>query len=320
MKVPVSIYQSVSVLDGEDLVNKAYAGILGLMDTVKPNSSDLIGVYRIAGDSSQYTKGEVGKVRPDRAEFISGLQCGVYIPGTKRDYWCGNFDVGVDEFPQQGCVYCSPDEKDGEDFAYVHVKKMAGFADNIITQCKDPVARYKVSHVSYHPSGIPWDAEIKTVVRVSYIAISKDGCIYTCYDRLKMREFGAVWTVRDAGYTAFHWGAGALSLLSDRKYLWLVETQETITDLSANAKMQFGVDPEMVKSLFYSRTIPMTSSGRLRPILHWVDSHKRRIKEGVDINIEKHLRGISQFQIGGLNFNITSPTKPVKQENQLLTK
>lgn len=90
---------------------------------------------------------------------------------------------------------------------------------------------------------------------------------------------------------------------SDRRFLWNVVAQE------GTSKATFGVHPEQIKSLFYSRELPMTETGRKRPILHWVASHHRRIKNGIDIDIEKHLRGITEFVYQGTKFTITQPIK-----------
>jgi hypothetical protein len=92
-------------------------------------------------------------------------------------------------------------------------------------------------------------------------------------------------------------------LYQDRRYLWNVAAKEGI------AKATFGVYPEQIKSLFYAREMPMTETGRKRPILHWVASHQRRLKNGIDIDIEKHLRGVNEFVYQGTKFIITRPTK-----------
>jgi hypothetical protein len=43
--------------------------------------------------------------------------------------------------------------------------------------------------------------------------------------------------------------------------------------------------------------------------MHWVEAHLRRIKNGTEVSIEKYLRGITEFNMGALNFTITSPFK-----------
>lgn len=94
----------------------------------------------------------------------------------------------------------------------------------------------------------------------------------------------------------------------DREHLWLVDTLEQL-DVDRVQRIQLGVEPEMVKSLFYARSLPVTPAGRKRPILHWVNAHQRRIREGIEIDISKHLRGIDSFLLGGLNMQISQPRK-----------
>lgn len=98
----------------------------------------------------------------------------------------------------------------------------------------------------------------------------------------------------------------AIKFFQDRRYLWNVTAKEGI------AKASFGCYPEEIKSLFYSRELPMTETGRKRPILHWVAAHNRRIKSGIEVDIEKHLRGINEFIYQGTKFIITRPIKDTK--------
>ena len=97
--------------------------------------------------------------------------------------------------------------------------------------------------------------------------------------------------------------SATISSYQDRRYLWNVTANEGI------AKATFGVYPEEVKSLFYARELPMTETGRKRPMLHWVSAHHRRMKSGIEIDIEKHLRGINEFVYNGTKFTITRPLK-----------
>jgi hypothetical protein len=106
------------------------------------------------------------------------------------------------------------------------------------------------------------------------------------------------------GQPRMAWALGfALHYWADRKFLWNVQC------LEHKAKASFGVYSSQIKSLFYARENPLTSSGRRRPILHWVSSHRRRIKEGHEVDIGKHLRGISEFEMDGTLFKITRPMK-----------
>ena len=98
-------------------------------------------------------------------------------------------------------------------------------------------------------------------------------------------------------------GACCISGWQDRRFVWNLEATD------GNQKAMFGVYPAEVKSLFYSRKEPITVTGRLKPILHWVRSHRRRLKRGIDINIDDHLRGSNKFVMDGYEFKISRPEK-----------
>lgn len=98
---------------------------------------------------------------------------------------------------------------------------------------------------------------------------------------------------------------GTVSLYADSRYVWNVQC---VVDRGLT-RATFGVYQDQIKSLFYARQTPRTKAQRLRPILHWVRAHTRRMQSGVDINIDKHLRGIDAFYMDGTEFRITRPRK-----------
>lgn len=91
---------------------------------------------------------------------------------------------------------------------------------------------------------------------------------------------------------------------ADRKYTWNVSAFE-----DKHKKTMFGVYEEQIQSLFYARDLPQTETGRKRPILHWVKAHRRRIQRGTVVDVKKHLKGVSKFEMNGTVFEITSPIK-----------
>lgn len=99
-----------------------------------------------------------------------------------------------------------------------------------------------------------------------------------------------------------------INLYCDRRHLWQVRTAENVLDVRPTP-LSIGVSEEHIKSLFYARSLPLTESGRKRPILHWVRAHQRRMREGTDIDIERHLRGVDKFEMGGFSWAITNPIK-----------
>jgi hypothetical protein len=144
----------------------------------------------------------------------------------------------------------------------------------------------------------------------SYTSIDEEGQIYDTYAR---KQDGTLQTVahgsmdidedKESIISDIGWTSAVVGFYQDRRHLWNVTANEGI------AKATFGVYPEEIKSLFYAREMPMTETGRKRPILHWVAAHNRRLKNGIDIDIEKHLRGINEFVYQGTKFIITRPIK-----------
>lgn len=97
------------------------------------------------------------------------------------------------------------------------------------------------------------------------------------------------------------WATVVLQLLADRHFCWTITAQEK----SAHAHL--GCMQEEVKSLLYARSLPMTATGRKRPILHLVESHRRRLKNGTDVDVSAFLRGQHAVEIGDTVFRINPP-------------
>jgi hypothetical protein len=98
------------------------------------------------------------------------------------------------------------------------------------------------------------------------------------------------------------WACVTMQTIADRRFCWTITAQEHM------AHAHLGCMQEEVKSLLYARTLPMTSTGRKRPILHLVEAHKRRMKNGTDIDISSFLRGQQVVEIDGTRFKVNPPT------------
>ena len=98
----------------------------------------------------------------------------------------------------------------------------------------------------------------------------------------------------------------AISAEADSKNLWNVRAFKNDGEM-LQGNVRFGVYGEHVKSLFFSRDLPLTETGRKKPILHWVSAHKKRLASGKDIDIDKYLRGSRMLEIGDTTFVITRP-------------
>lgn len=156
----------------------------------------------------------------------------------------------------------------------------------------------------------------------TYVVIDKDGKIESCYmpvmipdritgrtkihyNRPRMTDTTPEQSQRTPDYYAV-WTSVTMQFYQDRRHLWNVQAKEGI------AKATFAVHQEQIKSLFYARDLPMTETGRKKPILHWVKAHQRRMKEGLEFDVEKHLRGSNEFVYNNTKFEIINPIKRLK--------
>ena len=297
LKIKVEeIRESVSILDSEEMVNKAYEGLLAIL-ALYPKGKGLE-IY----SQNHETRKDVAK----NFDFFTPLITGIYIPGSKRAYWCGHVDVAVDLIVAQGSVYIEP--PDHSDYAFVSVVEMESFPRYIYNGDPAPRHLFKVTTVYFYKE--MFHKALGKIGQYSdFFSISAGGDIYQ-----------AVNTHRPPRWTdeQYHLGPGAINLLADRLFIWNIETRESNPDFGFPAIVTFGIEPEMVKSLVYARSLPMTESGRKRPILHWVRAHQRRMKDGIEIDIEKFLRGVTGFNMGGLEFGITRPIKAPKKPQFLI--
>lgn len=97
------------------------------------------------------------------------------------------------------------------------------------------------------------------------------------------------------------WASVTLQMLADRRHCWTITAQEQA------ARAHLGCMQEEVKSLLYARSLPMTATGRKRPILHLVEAHKRRMRNGTDIDVTAFLRGQQAVEIDGTAFTVNPP-------------
>lgn len=92
-----------------------------------------------------------------------------------------------------------------------------------------------------------------------------------------------------------------VNTIADKRHTWSISSNES------GVRVEVGCYQDEVKSLLYARSLPMTATGRKRPILHLVAAHRRRIKEGIEIDIEQFLRGVRKVEMGGAIFEVSAP-------------
>ena len=125
------IKESVSVLDSEDLVNKAYEGLLTVL-SLYPKGRGLE-VYSL--NHENHVDGDI----------FTPLLTGIYIPGSKRLYWAGHVDIAVDLVVARGTVYLVPDDKC--DYSYVSVVELDKFPNYVYDGDRHAKFYFKVMSV-----------------------------------------------------------------------------------------------------------------------------------------------------------------------------
>lgn len=226
---------------------------------------------------------------------------GVRFPWKDRIALSGSIDLVNDELPSCAVIGLTRHKKGTYAQAvyatrYKPHKRIAALAGAIAT--------YRVGWISGHEGlsrSLTCDPskDLESVVTPFYAGVLPNGqCVSSTLDGQPTFEHAK-------------WLSYVVGLHNDARYFWNVQAAEEWED-GMTAKANFSIDAEYVKSLFYARSLPVTKSGRMRPILHWVNAHKRRLKQGIDIDIAKHLRGISEFDMHTVRFSITRPRKQTR--------
>lgn len=232
---------------------------------------------------------------------------GPYIASNSRffvtheddTYW--SFDLVNDKLPTKGFYAFRPSglgkENNPETYLIVlHIKQAASLGKHWVSQKHGTL--YEMMYIFADNGGIQGERK--------YFTVTSKGDVVPCFQQIPaqngcMRKVALIKTPEHEVLETSHWGSVALQGLADRRFCWTITAQEKI------AKAHLGCMLEEVKSLLYARSLPMTSTGRKRPILHLVESHKRRIQSGTDIDVTQFLRGVQTVEIGGTVFTVNPP-------------
>jgi hypothetical protein len=282
------------VLNSEELTDLAYRAFLTLM-------------------AKRYQSSPWGCHEDFNHDIADLLLNGMYLPCVRRVTYAQQVDQRNDGLPDFAAVFDVSDRggRFGKGTVFVHqVRRVDRFPIGVAA----PAAGAKFKYVCWERSDALnrhekrfFDGENDTLVAFdSYLTITPgDRVVHGLATRVKWQReamFNAASTV---------WPAMVFNAWADRHHLWQVRTQDHVIQ-HLETPLTLGVAEEHIKSLFYARSLPVTETGRKRPILHWVKAHARRLAEGIDVDVRKHLRGITEFEMDGLRFAIVSPDK----ENQ----
>lgn len=276
------------ILDSESLTDAAYEFYLLMMGRL------------YAGDWCAHDRFE--------EDLAYTLRHGVYLPCVKRTVLTGYYDARNDG---PAPVFAAIMDGVGNNpmMSVASLRRVAHFPRGVVPLV--PGIKYKVMQFyrrrdDRHRRRVNFGETDVVTASDTYCTLAGERFVQAHESRIKSFN-----NPRNAAI-ARAWPALVTSLWADRRYLWQVRTTDHIVS-SVETPLMLGVSPEHVKSLFYARSLPVTDTGRKRPILHWVRAHERRIQSGIDVDVRKHLRGITSFEMDGLSFEITSPTKGQEQ-------
>lgn len=255
---------------------------------------------RGAAPADRLTNERVAVLRAEGPYIASNSR--LIIAGDEGEYW--PFDLVNDKLPIKGLYAFCPEGKSKVEnpSAYLialYIKQAFGLGQYWRTGKSGTL--YEMLSMIAENDGVHGERKFFTV--------TSKGDVVPCVQRIPNNhgyqpgiKVTSVTTPEDEAEENGIWASVALQMLADRRHCWTITAQEKV------ARAHLGCMQEEIKSLLYARSLPMTSTGRKRPILHLVASHKRRMQSGTDVDVSAFLRGIQTVEIGGTVFKVSPPT------------
>lgn len=239
---------------------------------------------------SKTMKARASRITPGIIEGVRNA--GPHMPGKDRivlPHTIG-FDLDNDPLPVRACISI-PGEEEGRQICYL--RRMNG-----VVSWRDLAAL----DVARMPDDMPW-------YRVTYLFTKRRTlrgatvwCWIDCAGKVRIAESPGMEADDVRGNAAMmDMISTTLQAQADRRFCWEIAADEGF------AKASLGCTAEEVKSLLYARQLPVTATGRKRPILHLVAAHRRRMKEGIDVDIKPFLRGVAEVTMDGTQFKVRAP-------------
>lgn len=275
----------------EDFENTVSSALIACFETKTKKN-------RGAAPADRLNKDRIAVIRKEGPYIASNSR---FIEARNNGNWY--FDLAVDPLPVKGLYAFRPDGLVAKD------NPNAYLCAQYIRQV-DSLGRY------WHKRSSGTLYEMLVLVAESnaiagerrFFTVTKDGEVVSCSQKIPNNpkyQFGSRITFLEHDVKWLHetsvWASVTLQALADKRHCWTITAQEQ------SARAHLGCMQEEVKSLLYARSLPMTSTGRKRPILHLVEAHKRRMRNGTDVDVTAFLRGQQTVEIGGTVFAVIPP-------------
>ncbi|WP_227687685.1 hypothetical protein [Klebsiella quasipneumoniae] len=242
--------------------------------------------------------------------FKKAISNRVYIP----------YDEG--EFILNGVSLAKPAKRFSSTISYVPGCDALGLTSvEFVNQLPKNIIRTGGGEALKTTLNILQDGEVRN--EIFYLTLTKDGVLHNCLTRMKNgyifrptdKRGDIDWDFHDDEMVDGNHPVNRQTLITA---MHLQSMDEIFEDWCVIAKTEgkeigFGITKEHIKSLFYAMSTPLTRTGRHSPILHWVSSHRRRMRSGTDLDVKKHLRGATAFTWEGIRFEIIEPVKRSQQ-------
>ena len=238
---------------------------------------------------------------------------GPYMPSKSRFVYCdvakdfGFFDIKNDKLPDIGCFGFNniPHQKDRAEDEY------NGYFTCMLIRKTEHLGKLwhrKANGALFEMLVLSFGTDSKISGERRYFTVKPNGEVVSCFAQTNnvkgslpgVRQ-SMVQTEPEILHQTQQWASLTLQFLSDKRFCWSITAQEE------KAKAELGCMYEEIKSLLYARNLPLTATGRKRPILHLVRAHKRRLEKGIDIDIKEFLRGTRQVEMNGTKFTVNPP-------------
>jgi hypothetical protein len=254
-------------------------------------------------------------VRIGPADLTLMRKLGPYFPGNDRVMHyvpeAPEFDLVNDPLPSYGCICARNWANKGKPGAVEGYAMMALFRR--IPRLPKEVIRtakgtdYELACITPGKGRITGEKHFLTVDGAGVIRSADQAVIKTL--AFSHRQITVKQSEHEPHILAEReiWLSTAMQFIADSRFTW------SITASEKEAKTTLGCTQEEIKSLMYARTLPLTVTGRKRPILHLIESHKRRLKNGIEIDIVPFLKGTQIVDINGTAFKVNPPMvkKPI---------